>query len=395
MGLNFIPPISCAGTKEVTIPEISFIGTAGIDIVSKIGANIVINGGIINLPTPLPVTGNSNWEVFRLDTSALTGTIHVLSDEVMNLSVYAASGNKGAAGYFSGFNNAKAPEVSIQSIIGNDSIIEGCEPFIVILGKGGSNLNLAQTFFINIGGTATNGVDYNMIPDSLIIPAGKDKDTLNISAFVDNLVENNESIIITITFTGVCGDSIVVSDTLIIGDYTTMTSIVSDDQNICREFNETGSLSVNVENGVPPYAYLWSSIFSPNSTVQVSPEVTTTYAASITDACGFTIVSDSVTIFVQCPLTAPNIITPNGDGKNDVLVFSNLEDFDDSHLVVFNRWGNIVYETDNYNNDWGGTKNGKKLSDGVYYFVLTPYNTVEPKPDFPLELIKGYIHILR
>ena len=62
----------------------------------------------------------------------------------------------------------------------------------------------------------------------------------------------------------------------------------------------------------------------------------------------------------------PNIITPNGDGKNDVFYIKNIDKLEWSNLIIYNRWGKKVYETDNYKNDWDG--NG--AADGVYYYIL-------------------------
>ena len=56
-------------------------------------------------------------------------------------------------------------------------------------------------------------------------------------------------------------------------------------------------------------------------------------------------------------LSIPNGITPNGDGRNDQLVFDILEEFpsqyDDNEIIIFNRWGDIVYSARPYLNDWG------------------------------------------
>ena len=65
-------------------------------------------------------------------------------------------------------------------------------------------------------------------------------------------------------------------------------------------------------------------------------------------------------------ITIPNVITPNGDGKNDYFVIENIEKFKSSNLVIYNRWGKKVYEQSNYQNDW----DGDNLSDGVYYYVV-------------------------
>ena len=74
-------------------------------------------------------------------------------------------------------------------------------------------------------------------------------------------------------------------------------------------------------------------------------------------------------------LKIPNIFTPNGDGINDYfeIGYDNGQPITDlnryflSHkLVIFNRWGRIVYESNDYKNDW----DGGKLPDGTYFYVL-------------------------
>ncbi|NVO01520.1 MAG: gliding motility-associated C-terminal domain-containing protein [Bacteroidetes bacterium] len=74
-------------------------------------------------------------------------------------------------------------------------------------------------------------------------------------------------------------------------------------------------------------------------------------------------------------LTIPNIITPNGDGKNDVFKITNIEKVPNNHLVIFNRWGKIVYEKDGYNNEW----DGGNCPDGVYFIILTYKDSMEHK----------------
>lgn len=80
-------------------------------------------------------------------------------------------------------------------------------------------------------------------------------------------------------------------------------------------------------------------------------------------------------IIIGDEVTAVNVITPNGDGKNDFLVFPYLEFYPESKLVVYNRWGRLVYENGNYQNDW----DGGEMSDGVYYYVLQMGRTNEIK----------------
>ncbi|MBP3253384.1 MAG: gliding motility-associated C-terminal domain-containing protein [Bacteroidales bacterium] len=62
----------------------------------------------------------------------------------------------------------------------------------------------------------------------------------------------------------------------------------------------------------------------------------------------------------------PNLITPNGDGINDCLVFSNIENYQDNVLKVFDRQQRVIYHKDNYNNEFCG----QNLPNGVYFYRL-------------------------
>jgi gliding motility-associated-like protein len=82
-------------------------------------------------------------------------------------------------------------------------------------------------------------------------------------------------------------------------------------------------------------------------------------------------------IFLENELVeVPNAITPNGDGVNDafvvdVLVGKNPASFPDNEFIVFNRWGDVVFRQQDYDNSWPGTNQaGEELPHGTYYFVL-------------------------
>ena len=71
----------------------------------------------------------------------------------------------------------------------------------------------------------------------------------------------------------------------------------------------------------------------------------------------------------------PNAITPNDDGINDVLIIDFIlaepDKYPDSELLIFNRWGDVVYRAKPYQNNWDGTnKLGLPLPDGTYYYLL-------------------------
>lgn len=99
----------------------------------------------------------------------------------------------------------------------------------------------------------------------------------------------------------------------------------------------------------------------------------------------------------NCPIFAlPNVITPNGDGKNDKFEPLKCPHFVETVVFkVYNRWGELVYQsTDKPNLDWAGTnQNGSKLSAGLYYYeVIVVFSRLERNPK-PL-VLKGWVTIL-
>jgi gliding motility-associated-like protein len=70
-------------------------------------------------------------------------------------------------------------------------------------------------------------------------------------------------------------------------------------------------------------------------------------------------------------LTIPNGFSPNGDGTNDNFEIPGLTQYGIVKLDIFNRWGNLVFHSDDYKNDWGGKNTGgEDLTDDTYFFTL-------------------------
>jgi gliding motility-associated-like protein len=71
-------------------------------------------------------------------------------------------------------------------------------------------------------------------------------------------------------------------------------------------------------------------------------------------------------------LVIPSGFTPNGDGVNDYWEIDNIDDFPLAIVEVYNRWGQRVYEQVGYTSEtaFDGTKNGKELPIGTYYYVI-------------------------
>lgn len=86
----------------------------------------------------------------------------------------------------------------------------------------------------------------------------------------------------------------------------------------------------------------------------------------------------------------PNVITPNNDFVNDLLSFqsSNLAEY---QLVILNRWGNTIFETDNPTNFWDGKNGDRFVDDGVYFYKIT-YRLI---CDEEVSLLHGNISVVK
>ncbi|RYY09288.1 MAG: gliding motility-associated C-terminal domain-containing protein, partial [Cytophagaceae bacterium] len=102
-----------------------------------------------------------------------------------------------------------------------------------------------------------------------------------------------------------------------------------------------------------------------------APLVTTTY--TLTAGGGSCTDQSSVTVTVTPRVRIPNAFSPNGDGRDDTWEIDNAGFYASNHVLVFNRWGNKIFETTNYGrgNEWNGNINGQPAPIGTYYYVIT------------------------
>lgn len=101
---------------------------------------------------------------------------------------------------------------------------------------------------------------------------------------------------------------------------------------------------------------------------------------TVTDACNRSVEIPVLT--EQCETTIPNIFTPNGKDGNETFFIKGIDAFPGSELIIFSRWGAVVYESSNYDNSW----NGRDQPDGVYYYIFKRSDG---------ENFEGYVHMVR
>jgi gliding motility-associated-like protein len=138
----------------------------------------------------------------------------------------------------------------------------------------------------------------------------------------------------------------------------------------------------------------------PNSGTNSSNEIypTHTYispsnyeiSAVVETSCGTDTIKYTLSL-VNCSPTnnsepvIPNVITPNNDGINDLFEIDNLPE--NTEVIILNRWGNVVFSSQDYQNNWDGKDtSGKELTDGVYFYKYSTQLGI---------MGHGFVHLFR
>ncbi|MFK8102511.1 MAG: gliding motility-associated C-terminal domain-containing protein, partial [Saprospiraceae bacterium] len=142
--------------------------------------------------------------------------------------------------------------------------------------------------------------------------------------------------------------------------------------------------------GTAPFNYQWN-----NSGGTVGAELSNVpeglYAVLVTDANGCTATGQvDLEDPVDC-LEVRDIITPNRDGKNDEFIINCSNLYAENSLEVYNRWGQLVYRVDSYDNSWvGKTLDGDDLPEGTYFYVFAYKDSSGAN-----QQTKGHVTLLR
>ncbi|MGN7724014.1 Calx-beta domain-containing protein [Chitinophaga sp. 22620] len=306
---------------------------------------------------------------------------------------------------------------------------------------GGKRTQDAITIQYMIGGSATPDADYRAISGTITIPAGAGSVTVPVTVQDDDEIEQPETVQMILTggqsasYTYTPGAAanatVTITDTdRLRGDLVVTKTIVSPatgpyrmGQNLTyritvRNAGNVPVTGVRAEDRLPvqldvpthtsaergqvtvtPATKLveWNiGDLMPGATVQMTltsrvieggPLVNeaSAYSATMPDADSSNNVASASTAIEGFDLSFPNVITPNGDGKNERLIIGGLEKYPGSRIQIFNRWGGQVYRSNDYRNDW----NGSDLNESTYYYIL------EVKRPNGIKTYKGWVLIVR
>ncbi len=162
-----------------------------------------------------------------------------------------------------------------------------------------------------------------------------------------------------------------------VGDSTQVEALIVADAGPDREvyFSESSTLQGNAPlpgTGLWTIVQSYAQLAAPNSATSAVAGLSAgsnVFQWTVTN--GNCQSSDEVNI-VRNPFIPERIFTPNDDGVNDFFVIPGLADYPGSSMQIFNRWGDQVFASDDYQNDWGGLNaSGNPLQDDTYFYLLT------------------------
>ena len=187
-------------------------------------------------------------------------------------------------------------DVAVATVSGDTTIVEGCNFADIVFTRPEGNMLDTLSIIYTIGGTATEGVDYANLMDTIIFLPGVDTVIVNLTPIQDNIIEGYESVIISVNIINPCGDTIVSSGTIYVWDGPIIDSLWSTNANCLP----TGSVHVDIVAPSVPATYLWTS---PNALTFSGPDWQNInpgwYYITVTQAqCS---VSDSVEVLLTAP----------------------------------------------------------------------------------------------
>jgi gliding motility-associated-like protein len=120
-----------------------------------------------------------------------------------------------------------------------------------------------------------------------------------------------------------------------------------------------------------------------------SPNATQMYILSATAPLSGCKNQDTIVVIVKTKIIIPEGFTPNDDSVNDAWVLEGIEDYPDSEVSIFNRWGAEIFKTKNYtNNPFNGKKGNDFLPMGTYFYVIKTGDTVPTQTGY-MTLVRG------
>lgn len=216
--------------------------------------------------------------------------------------------------------------------------------------------------FFHAGGNGVNNWQWNL-------DENKKSNQQNPQALYKNFNSKKVSLIVT---NGLCSDTssqTFILDNFLKADFYTYEDVCPNEPNKFISMAQGHITNYNWEFGDG----VGSSEESPSHTY-AAPNITTPFVVkfSIADSFGCSsTVQKTIKVYSSCYLAVPNAFTPNGDGRNDFLYPLNAIKAEKLNFRVYNRWGQLIFQTNTWKQGWDGTYKGVPQAAGVYVWFLT------------------------
>ena len=257
------------------------------------GTSHTHNGFTVPIPVELSVQCGETYH-FRF-------AIGDCQDDFLNTAVFLEAGSF----------VSDAVDVTVATVSGDTTIVEGCTDanFIFTRPEG----EVGDTLIVNyqIGGAAVEGDDYNDLPDTVIFLPGEDSVVITLSPIQDGISEGFESVTISVELVNICGDTIVSSGVIYIGDGPIINIDESDTLILCA--SDSVLIGASASGGYAPYTYEWLDI--EGDPIDVGDSIyqgilengTLDVLVEATDNCDFSAI-DTVTITLNQTLSIDTIL---------------------------------------------------------------------------------------
>lgn len=142
--------------------------------------------------------------------------------------------------------------------------------------------------------------------------------------------------------------------------------------------SDDASMILDVKSMNTPYSFRWfkNGVMLEDTLHSLQNLAVGNYSYSVTDSKGNKRGNTFVVIHGEevCSIIIHNGVSANGDGHNDVLIIEHIQDYPDTQVSIYNRWGGRVWQKGGYDNSsvaWdGGDQNGAALPAGTYFYVV-------------------------
>lgn len=306
---------------------------------------------------------------FNGATIVLTANSNLQCDEVYHIKLAIANAVDQVldSGVFLEANSfsSEAVEVSVATVSGDTSVYEGCSSANLMFIRPQTQLAGTLTIDYTITGTATEGTDFNTLPNPVTFLPGEDTIVLTINPTADGISDNFEYVTITATTISECGDTIISSGTLYILDSIPINITESNPTVQC--VNDSVMVTASATGLFPPYTIAWEggqtggTAYFP--TIQGTMQGTVDYLVTATNSCGYS-ATDTVTITLNQTLAVDTLMSWPAD-CNPIGAVSAV--ISGQTGVPLHNWSGPGPNNPNFINAsvW------ENLSSGWYYYTVT------------------------